>query len=47
MDCISERCHGRMEVVDDNGVTDPANGARIEKWECQTCGETIQKTLTP
>lgn len=25
-------------VTDDNGVTDPANGDRIEYCECQQCG---------
>jgi len=39
------QCGGVYEVVESNGVTDPANGDRWEKWECQNCGHTKTKTL--
>jgi len=36
---------GNWIVADDNGVTDPANGVRIEWCECQECGHEWRQTL--
>jgi len=33
-----------IELVDDNGVTDPANGDRVEWYEC-ACGHRFKKVL--
>ena len=38
-------CGGAYRVVDSNGVTDPANGDRVETWECEDCGHTKTKVL--
>lgn len=31
-------CDEPLELVDDNGVTDPAEGDRVEFYECSWCG---------
>lgn len=37
-------CGGVFEVVNSNGVVDPADGDRWEQWECVNCGN--RKTVT-
>ena len=32
------RCRGAVELVDDNGVTDPDEGDRFEIYRCVSCG---------
>ena len=39
------RCGGAVEMVDDNGVVDPADGARVEDYRCVSCGGTGTLTL--
>ena len=38
-------CGGPYDVVDDNGVTDPAEGDRWELWQCADCGHEKTKVL--
>jgi len=33
--CNRTDCNGAVKIVDDNGVTDPANGDRWEEYECE------------
>lgn len=34
-----------VELVGDNGVTDPADGDRRETYECLMCSETFTEVL--
>ena len=34
-----------IRLIDDNGVTDPADGDRVEQYECQDCGHTFTQVL--
>jgi len=39
------KCGGPVRLVDDNGVTDPVEGDRWEKYACQDCDHTYTKVL--
>jgi hypothetical protein len=43
--CREPDCNGAVALINDNGVTDPANGDRWEEYECANCGHTFTKTL--
>ena len=46
MTLVCEACDSpAIRIVDDNGVTDPADGDRWEQYECDDCGHTFQKVL--
>ena len=34
-----------VELVDDNGVTDPRDGDRVEHYKCHHCGDRFTKVL--
>ena len=34
-----------IRLIDDNGVTDPADGDRWERFECEDCGHTYSQEL--
>jgi len=36
-----------VELVDDNGVSDPAVGTRLETYDCHQCGSGFQLILVP
>ena len=42
--CNRENCDGAVSIINDNGVVDPANGARWEEYECEY-GHTFTITL--
>jgi len=43
--CAKDGCNGAVALVDDNGVVDPEDGDRWEKYQCAQCGHTFTKTL--
>lgn len=46
MTITCSRCDARdVRLVDDNGVTDPRDGDRVEFYECAHCGHEFRKVL--
>jgi len=43
--CQHDGCDCAVTIIDDNGVTDPANGDRWERYECPK-GHTFTQVLT-
>lgn len=44
MNCQEPDCDCAVTIIDDNGVVDPAEGDRLEQYECAK-GHTFTKVL--